>query len=160
MAAKASRGEWASNVSGQLDAPYLGVLRGLMAQTIVECGGYDYPTHGRCDGGFNQGGNWNCCNTTWRLPGSTNYNSVPVQNYASFADGVTATVLTYKQSSYSACLTVMRTQGVSAADVIKAIAYSPWPGGDHDGYYAQMQSALTSFQGNRNYWYGLGIGPQ
>lgn len=56
-----------------------------------------------------EGGNathnpWNC---TLKLKGSTDYNSVPVQNYVSRAQGVEATVKTLLQSDHASILTAM-----------------------------------------------------
>lgn len=44
---------------------------------------------------------WNPLNTTQRMPGSWNYNSVGVQNYVSFEQGLEATVKTILQARTS-----------------------------------------------------------
>lgn len=49
------------------------------------------------ESGHTIGPGYNLWNTTYRMPGSTTFNSVGVQRYASYADGITANTKTIKQ---------------------------------------------------------------
>lgn len=55
----------------------------------------------RAEGGTAQ---WNPLNTTFYLPGSTNYNTAGVKNYARATDGVCATGLTLVNGNYNGIL--------------------------------------------------------
>jgi hypothetical protein len=73
------------------------------------------------------GARFNPFNTTLRMPGSTNYNSVGVQNYVTAAQGVEATVKTLKENGhgYEKIRKLLRANG-SAAEILKAIGASDW----------------------------------
>lgn len=86
--------------------------------------------------GTGQGGRWNPLNTTWRLTSatapsghaSTDFNWVPVQNYATFQDGLYATKRTLLQSQYGfpKIVSRLRHKWWSAKQVLNAIEDSAW----------------------------------
>ncbi len=63
--------------------------------------------------------------TTESAPGATNFNSVGVKNYPTYAEGVQATVATLQNGRYSNILAALA-NGSSAQAVAQAIAQSPW----------------------------------
>lgn len=68
---------------------------------------------------------FNPLNTSLRMPGSTDYNSIPVQNYTSYAQGLDATVQTLKQANMVKLFTELRS-GTSSRAYWVALAESPW----------------------------------
>lgn len=78
-----------------------------------------------------EGGNalWNPLNTTWRMPSSTLYNTVGVQNYASMDSGLRATALTLEQTDpdlgFDKVLAHLR-RNARAEQTLKAVANSSW----------------------------------
>lgn len=74
-----------------------------------------------------EGGSARCnpLNCVVKRPGSTNYNSVPVQNYPSWAVGVEATASMLKQANMKMLLDVLR-DGTSATSYWNALGKSPW----------------------------------
>lgn len=78
-----------------------------------------------------EGGNalWNPLNTTWKLPGSWNYNPTGVQNYLGLADGLHATALTIEQTNpnygFAPILAHLRA-GDSATATLRAVERSAW----------------------------------
>jgi len=79
-----------------------------------------------CNGVPGQGARFNPLNTTYNLPPCTDYNSVHVRNYASWSQGIAATVATYKLVYYVKVRAAMLDPKASAVDVAEAIAASPW----------------------------------
>jgi len=67
--------------------------------------------------------------TTQSWDGASNFNSVGVKNYESYADGVAATVKTMKNGFYEGVLDALRA-GNSAEAVGRAVAASPWGTGE------------------------------
>lgn len=63
--------------------------------------------------------------TTQNMPGATNFNSVGVKNYASYGDGLAATVRTLTNGRYEGILAALA-RGTSSVDVARAVAASPW----------------------------------
>jgi hypothetical protein len=63
--------------------------------------------------------------TTQAMPGATNFNSVGVKSYASYQDGLAATVRTLTNGRYEGILAALA-RGTSAVDVAHAVAASPW----------------------------------
>jgi hypothetical protein len=59
------------------------------------------------------------------MPGATSFNSVGVKNYASYRDGLTATLRTLTNGRYEPIIAALR-RGGSADAVARAIAASPW----------------------------------
>jgi len=68
---------------------------------------------------------YNAFNTTWRLAGSTTYNSHGVQNYTSPQQGVEATVKTLLGSKYTGVVRALR-EDRSPEEVAAAVIASPW----------------------------------
>jgi len=69
------------------------------------------------------GATFNPFNTT--QPGGTAYNKVGVQNYASYQQGLGATVQTLKNGDYGPILAALK-QGNSAMAAAQAVAQTPW----------------------------------
>jgi hypothetical protein len=63
------------------------------------------------------------------FPGSTNFNSVGVKNFATYEDGLAANVKVIQNGLYGNILAALR-KGTSAEEVARAIADSPWGSGD------------------------------
>lgn len=78
--------------------------------------------------------------TTQGAAGATRFNSVGVRNYASYADGVEATVKTLTNGRYGNVLEALRA-GNSAEAVGRAVADSPW--GTHEGVLRVLRSTGT-----------------
>ena len=78
-----------------------------------------------------EGGHWyntayyNPLNTTQSMPGATVFNSVGVKAYASWAQGLRATVITLNNGLYGGILAALRS-GSDANAVASAVAASPW----------------------------------
>lgn len=78
-----------------------------------------------------EGGNalWNPLNTTQRMTGSWDYNSVGVQNYVDFDSGFAATVKTIKQTNaafgYTAIVSRLRANA-RPARTLHAVERSSW----------------------------------
>jgi hypothetical protein len=111
-AAAAQRGEFASAVTRELNAPVtIHTRRALQAEIQAE-------------GGFARN---NPFNTTLRLPGSTTYNWVGVQNYINPAQGVEATVKTLKESGHGYAKIRKRLRAnASAGLIVRAFGESDW----------------------------------
>jgi hypothetical protein len=94
-----------------------------------------YTESGDPDGRSNTG-RWNPLGSVWKLTAqtapsgiaSTDFNSVPVQNYATLHDGLYATKRTLLQDAHGFPLIVarLRTPSVSSRAVMKAIEQSDW----------------------------------
>jgi hypothetical protein len=67
--------------------------------------------------------------TTQRSDGATDFNSVGVKNYTSYAQGLAATVTTLRNGRYDEILAALR-DGTSAQRLADAVARSPWGTGD------------------------------
>jgi hypothetical protein len=108
----AQRGEFVAAVTTEMFAPITLHTRRAMQSEL------------QAEGGFARN---NPFNTTLRLPGSTNYNSVGVQNYNDPAQGVTATVKTLKQHccGYGKIRRRLR-ENASAREIVKAFGQSEW----------------------------------
>ena len=108
----AQRGEFTTAVTTELHAPVtIHTRRALQAELQAE-------------GGFARN---NPFNTTLRLPGSTDYNSVGVQNYIDAAQGVDATVKTLKQRccGYWRIRQALRANA-PARTIVRAFGISEW----------------------------------
>lgn len=66
---------------------------------------------------------WNPLNTTLRLLGSTNYNSVGVQNYAHPYIGLAATALTLDNGYYRGIVGDLQTGGHTAVQIVQRNAH-------------------------------------
>jgi hypothetical protein len=80
-------------------------------------------------------------NTTWDLPGATNFNSVGVKRYRSVADGLTATVNTLRNGLYDPILKALR-NGDDPMAAAQAVASSPW--GTGAGVEAVLRSGTDA----------------
>lgn len=72
---------------------------------------------------------WNPLNTTWRLPGSVDFNWVGVQSYRSQEDGLNATLLTLRQPDpYLAFAPIYNhlLRGDRAALTLSSVEASAW----------------------------------
>ena len=74
----------------------------------------------------NTGADWNPLATTWRMPGSWNYNSVGVQNYPDRTTGIQATANTLALSYYDAIRTMLREQAFNRSQIRAALV--TWSG--------------------------------
>ena len=78
-----------------------------------------------------EGGHWhnsaryNPLDTTQQEPGSAPMNSVGVQAYTSWQEGLQATVTTLNNGNYGAIISALQ-NGTSAGQVAGAVASSPW----------------------------------
>lgn len=76
------------------------------------------------------GGTNNPLNSTFPLGGSTSFNSVGVQNYPTYADGVDATISTLENGNYQDILLLLRSgQGLCGHQLA---GLSTWSGGGYD----------------------------
>lgn len=75
------------------------------------------------------GGKYNPFNTTWKLPGSTDFNSAGVKNYKSLEDGMIATVKTLKNPRYS-CIVDGLKNDIGAAEIARCQSLKTWGTGD------------------------------
>lgn len=74
-------------------------------------------------------GKFNPFNTTWDLPGSTNFNSVGVKNYQTLADGMVATIKTLKNGRYNCIVDGLRND-IGADNIAKCESLKTWGTGD------------------------------
>jgi hypothetical protein len=74
-------------------------------------------------------GKYNPFNTTWDLPGSTNFNKAGVKNYQSIEDGLSATLKTLIKPTYS-CITNGLKNDIGASSIAKCESLSTWGSGD------------------------------
>lgn len=80
-------------------------------------------------GGPGKGGQWNPLNTTQTEPGSTQYNSVGVQNYSDEQQGIQATIATLTNGNYSDILAMLRAgKGLKSG---ASAGLSKWSGGGY-----------------------------
>ena len=139
-----NRAEFMNGVLGRLGSYQVGAFRAFGAWIIAESG------EERMDGV--DGAKWNPFNTTQPWPNSTDYNAQHVKNYATYLDGVRATVATLNNGYYDNILALIRTDNVAAGDICKAIDASPWG-------TSAAEDALKEYQQSRSYFNGLLIGP-
>ena len=124
-----------------------GARRALTCVMIAESG------HEHCDG--TDGAKFNPLNTTLGQAGSTDFNTIPVQNYATLGSGIQATSATLCEPAYTELRKVLSRQFVSADQALAAWAASPW--GPQDA--AALSEILHStYRPNRTYWNQLRVG--
>lgn len=114
-------GAWAERWLGYIDAPTVrGNMVAMIAWQLAE------GTTAR----------WNPLATTWRMPGSTQFNGHRVQNYVSLEQGLEATRKTLSRPNlgYEPILSNLRA-GAAAMDTARAINASRWCRGCADGQY-------------------------
>lgn len=76
---------------------------------------------------------FNPLNCTVKAAGSTDYNKVPVQNYATYQQGIDVTAQMLRQSNMSKLLAALM-KGTAATDYWSALAVSPWGTHPPSGY--------------------------
>lgn len=104
------RTQWATDLLAQLGMPKTSEnIRALSAWAQAE----------------GTSANFNPLATTQGAPGASNFNSVGVKNYASYEQGLQATVKTLTNGRYEPILAALRS-GTSAAAVGRAVEESPW----------------------------------
>ncbi len=122
----------AATASGQPDQPgAAGSTTGNFATDVLE--GIGAPATAENVRAFNawaraegmDASTFNPLATTEGAPGSSSVNSVGVRKYASYADGVQATIRTLLNGNYSNIIAALR-KGTDALAVADAIAASPW----------------------------------
>jgi hypothetical protein len=106
-----------------------------------------------------EGGNWhntakfNPLNTSYTLPGSTNFNTKKsgggVQAYTSWDQGLQATIGTLtgknaKERGYTAIVDFLKKGGGSTADMLKIMQNSQWDAGKYGGAGGSSSSAPAS----------------
>ena len=87
---------------------------------------------------------WNPLNTTFDLPGATNYNSVGVKNYPRATWGVCATALTLTNGRYAGILGALQAAKLSAAEIVETCRdqFQTW-GTNPDTILAVLDSPST-----------------
>lgn len=143
-----NRAEYRTGVLARLGSYQLGAWRAFGAWELAESG------TNVCNGISGQGAKWNPYNTTMPAPNSTCYNQPAcVRNYPTYLSGVQATVKTLNLNAYGPIRAAITTDGVSARQVMEAIATTPW-GTSLEG----LLNALEEYQLHRSYYNGLPIG--
>lgn len=133
-----TRGEFAHKLLGRLGAPKtLHTRRALMAWMQAEGGS----------------ARSNPLNTTLKLPGSTDFNEVPVQNYTSGEQGIAATATTLlreKSHGYERIVRRLRMNAPAWA-IVDAIIESDWGTGHEDapGDDTVIEKVLDDIQHRR-----------
>lgn len=111
-----SRVEWAKEFCKEISAPDVNHNHWALVAWQAAEGGSD-------------GAKFNPLNTTIRMPGSTTFNFIGVQNYVSLTSGLTATRRTLEDGSllykYRAILHHLRA-GVEAEETLIAVRDSSW----------------------------------
>ena len=97
------------------NTPSGNIIGWMVAWTVAETG---HPS------GSYQGASYNLLNTTQPAPGTTNFNSIGVKNYTSYAQGIAATVQTLQNGYYPALLAALQTNNQTAL----GFGGSPSPG--------------------------------
>lgn len=92
-------------------------------------------------GNFHNSAKFNPLNTTWKTIDSVGINSVHVQSYTSWDEGLTATVDTLHLSYYPA---IIRALGGSDPEALsQAVAASPWGTGSFSAFIPEARSKVT-----------------
>lgn len=114
------------NVSGVTDVNfYTKLLENLGAKPTEENLKFLYAWR-QAEG---KAGKYNPFNTTWDLPGSTNFNSVGVKNYKSLEDGMIATIKTLRNGRYNCIVNGLRND-IGAAEIARCESLKTWGTGD------------------------------
>lgn len=96
---------------------------------------------------------FNPLNTTLAMTGATNYNSVGVKNYTSYAQGLDATARTLKQANMATLLAALK-EGSSSIGYWRLLAASPW------GTKPPTGVSITAFlDDTRRHWYDRSMTP-
>ena len=97
------------------NTPSGNIIGWMVAWTVAETG---HPS------GAYQGASYNLLNTTQPAPGTTDFNSIGVKNYTSYAQGIAATVQTLQNGYYPVLLQALQTNNQTAL----GFGGSPSPG--------------------------------
>lgn len=92
-------------------------------------------------GHFNNTAHFNPLNTTQRAPGSSSMNSVNVQAYNSWQQGLTATVQTLHNGNYNDILAAFQTGNASTALAAAGKGLKTWSGAGYDGITGLLSQA-------------------
>ena len=111
----------ASNAASNDDAFYRAILVGVGAP-ITDNGLLFLRAWRQAEGGTAA---YNPVNTTWKKPGTTDYNSRGVKNYPDPVTGLSATVKTLLSSYYTGIVDALR-RGAPASKAAAALRASPW----------------------------------
>jgi hypothetical protein len=136
-------------VAGASGNDHLGGLWALQGWMVAESGSE------RCDGV--SGAAFNPLNTTLRMPGSTAFNSVGVQNYTSYAEGLAATVATLSETPFVHVVAAMKwagDPGLNAKVILWEVVGSPWGTSGRDAY-----NGLQTFLADKPRYNQLQVGP-
>ena len=136
------------DVANSSGVPFLSSLWALMGWMVAESGSNP------CNGVL--GAKNNPLNTTLIIPGSTLFNSVGVRNYATYEDGVNATVQTLRGSQYAKIVHRLMQSGTNedgAIRVLWEVVGSPWGTSGRDAY-----GGLDAFLGNKTHFNQLTVG--
>lgn len=114
------------NVSGVTDVNfYTKLLENLGAKPTEENLKFLYAWR-QAEG---KAGKFNPFNTTWDLPGSTDFNSVGVKNYKSLEDGMIATIKTLKNGRYNCIINGLKND-IGAAEIARCESLKTWGTGN------------------------------
>jgi len=114
------------NVSGVTDVNfYTKLLENLGAKPTEENLKFLYAWR-QAEG---KAGKFNPFNTTWNLPGSTDFNSVGVKNYKSLEDGMIATIKTLRNGRYN-CIVNGLKNDIGAAEIARCESLKTWGTGN------------------------------
>lgn len=133
-----TRHVWTRDLLTMLGAP--GSLENAVA-IIAQC---------QAEGGSAR---FNPLNCTVKAPGSTDYNSVGVQNFTSYQQGLTVTKGMLEQANMHALLAALRL-GTSAPSYWAGLATSPWGTKPPAGY-----TAASWLEDVRSHWFARAMVP-
>ena len=91
------------------------------------------------------GGQYNPLNTTLSEPGATSFNSVNVENYTSWHQGVTATVATLQSSDYTDVTSALKAGGGLGSGSYSGL--STWSGGGYANVSGTWKDAASYMGG-------------
>ena len=125
-----------------------GARRALVTVMIAESG------HAMCDGV--DGAKFNPLNSSEQIAGSTDFNSVPVQNYPTLGASLAAVSANLSEPRYVELRKVLGRKFVSTEQVLKAWAASPWGPQVFD---ALDEVLKTTYRPDKSFWNSLHVGP-
>ncbi len=111
----------------ELDALWELTLGHLGIAVTQDCLDFHTSWHHR-EGGSAK---WNSLNTTWKMPGSTAYNSVGVQNYPDITTGAIALANTLRLPYYKSIIAGLQTGNPWTLLPTMGSAFGTWSGGGY-----------------------------
>jgi len=137
-------------VAGASGNDHLGGLWALQGWMVAESGSEP------CDG--KNGARYNPLNTTLKMTGSTNFNSVGVQNYTSYAEGLAATAATFNEASFAKIVDQLHIPDMGVPElaaklILWEVVGSPWGTSGRDAY-----NGLETFLVDRSRYNQLTLG--